>query len=65
MTKRPTLPARLDKFMQTWLSNPAAQMDFVGLVEDVHQQPTHDHADHELLEWIDDRHAGLKRIGMR
>lgn len=59
------LTKRLDKFKETWLSNPAAQLEFVKLIESVHQQPTHDHADHELLEWIDEERRGLRSIGIR
>lgn len=56
------LLADLDKFRQTWLSNPAAQLDFVKLVERVHNEPSSDHSDHGLLCWIDEEKAKLKRI---
>jgi hypothetical protein len=59
-----TLTKRLDVFMKVWLSNPAAQWDFVKLIADVHQQPRHDHADSQLMNWIDDQRAGLRSIGI-
>ena len=59
-----TLQARLDKFIKEWISNPGAQMDFVKLVEAIHQQPSSDHADYELLEWIDEQRDHLRSIGI-
>ena len=63
--KKTNLAQRLGSFMEMWLSNPGAQLDFVRLVEAVHQQPRRDHADHELLDWIDEQRSGLKSIGIR
>lgn len=61
----PALVKRLDRFIETWLSNPAAQFDFVKLVDTVRQLPSNDHADDALLAWIDEQRAGLKSIGVR
>lgn len=62
---RPSLVERLDKFMDTWISNPAAQLDFVRLIDEVRHAPSSDHRDHPLLTWIDEQKRGLRSIGIR
>jgi hypothetical protein len=63
--KKPKIVQRLDRFMETWLSNPEARRDFALLVRDVHEHPSFDHADAPLVEWIDDQLQTAKRLGVR
>jgi hypothetical protein len=63
MAKR--LVSRLERFMETWISNPAAQLDFIRLIEAVHEQPRADHANQPLLDWIDKERRGLRSIGFK
>lgn len=59
------LITRLNKFNETWHSNPAAKLDFARLVRDVLDQPQFDHADAPLRDWIDEELATAKRLGIR
>jgi hypothetical protein len=47
---------RLEDFRKRLVIHPCCdeiQREFVRLVQAVHDHPTHDHADYELLEWVD------------
>lgn len=51
---------RLDEFIEGWVSNPAAQLDFVNLIGEVRQKP---HP--ELMAWVHGRREDLDFIGIR
>ena len=54
-----------EAFIATWISNPAAQLDFVRLLQDVKDCPSRDHADEPLMEWLDEQKRSLRSIGVR
>jgi hypothetical protein len=59
------LADRLDEFTRTWISNPAAQLDFARLIRDVHEQPRADHANDRLLAWIAEQESTAKFLGIK
>ena len=64
--KRSPVAIRLAVFMEQWLANPAAQLDFVKLVEAVRQLPSGSaNEDAQFLSWVDEQKQSLRRLGVR
>ena len=58
------LTVRLERVMETWISNPGAKLEFIRLIEDAHLHPRADDIDQELLNWVGAQRAALRRIGV-
>lgn len=52
----------LDRFMKTWVSNPAGKLDFVILIERTLRSNAED--SQSAMTWAKDIRAGLKSIGI-
>jgi hypothetical protein len=63
--KAKDLVKRINLFGDNWISNPAAKLQFAKLIRDVHELPRSDHANQDLLEWVDEELATAKRLGIR
>jgi hypothetical protein len=59
------LVRRLERFTESWVSNPAGRLELVRLIRDVHGLSSRHHQDEPLLSWIEDEERIAKSIGVR
>lgn len=60
----PRLPLehRLLTFMEKYVSNPAVRLELVQLFQAVKDHPTHDHADYDLVEFLEEQQKRLRAL---